>query len=357
MLYEPQIVDEFSNVILLNSPFYINCTSSNIFTHIRVKLWVWEGDLTQPYDDEVEPNVLLFKEKVNLSDTFIQFELSDYVKDLFEPKFQYSNTGLPTITQSQVFFKAEYDICTTSTHLVDGVLTTTIVVSEVISTPTYMGTEGWLWDYESVNNSLNSGNGSFGFFNAINPIRYYDPRIRYTNYNYDLTQSISTYLSIRTPYPPPTNLQVCPKEPWLIVYINKEGQFDYFTPTGKSIINEEIKREKYTKTINNPLTFVNSRDHRIKQYNSEVKTEITLNTGILPEGSGQIIEEIIYSPVVYLIEFKKTLNKFGYYNNWITHPVIVTQSDFTKKTRLNDKGKISYNIKFETTTNKISNIR
>lgn len=351
MIYEPQIVEESTNVIMLNSPFYVNLTSVSIFTHIRLKLWVWSGALDTPYTNSDEPNVILYKQKVNPTDTFIQFEIADFVKDLFTPTFVYSNTGLPTTSNSVVFFKYEYDIINNPNNL------DIITVSTTEASSTYFGTQGWLWDYESGFNEYRDRLGSFGFYQTTLPLNYKNPKIRYSIFEYNLSAENTSDAFINNPVTILPQEEVCPKEPWLIVYINKEGRWDYFTPTGKSVISNSLSKEKYTKTVNNPLTFVNSRDHRIKQYNTEVKTEITLNTGILPEGSGQIIEEIIYSPVVYLLEFKKTLNLAGYYSNWITRPVIVTQSDFTKKTRLNDKGKISYNIKFETTTNKISNIR
>ena len=38
-------------------------------------------------------------------------------------------------------------------------------------------------------------------------------------------------------------------------------------------------------------------------------------------------------------------------------PVIVTDSDFTRKTRINDKVEIDYNIKLDETNNKLLDIR
>ena len=61
MQYEPQTVEESSNVIMLNSPFYTNLTSGLSFTHIRLKLWVWSGALNTPYTNSDEPNIILYK--------------------------------------------------------------------------------------------------------------------------------------------------------------------------------------------------------------------------------------------------------------------------------------------------------
>lgn len=351
MVYSPTTVEESTNVIMLNSPFYQNLTSVSPFTHIRLKLWVWTGDLYSPFDNEDEPNVILYEEKVSASDTHILFEISNYVKDLFNPVFQYSNTGLPIVDNTVVFFKYEYDIINNPTN------SNTITISSVVSSPTYLGTQGWLWDYESSVNSWNENNGAFGFYQANLPVKNFNPRIKYTTFEYNLWSDNTADCFDVSIYNPSLEQQVCPKEGWLLVYINKEGRWDYFTPTGKSSVSQKIEREQYTKTYRNPQNFVNSRDHQVKQYNTGSETTIILNTGLVTEAQGQYVEEILYSPVVYLLEFKPTLNLSGFYNNWITRPVIVTDSDFARKTRLNDKGKISYNVKFETTTNKIKNIR
>ena len=101
-----------------------------------------------------------------------------------------------------------------------------------------------------------------------------------------------------------------------------------------------------------------------------------------------IIEELIYSPKVYLIRFKgdfELVTTVGitidstlvtidstlitidsqtitaeYLGSFKTHQqisVVITNEDYTRKTRLNDKIAIDYNLKFEETNNKISNVR
>jgi hypothetical protein len=101
-----------------------------------------------------------------------------------------------------------------------------------------------------------------------------------------------------------------------------------------------------------------------------------------------IIEELIYSPIVYLINFKGdfelvttvgitidnaivsidntnisidsqsiTAEAIGFFKTHQQIPVIITDEDFTRKTRLNDRIAIDYNIKLDETNNKINNIR
>jgi len=100
------------------------------------------------------------------------------------------------------------------------------------------------------------------------------------------------------------------------------------------------------------------------------------------------VEQIVYSPKVYLIRFVGDVNLITTVgitidNTFITiddlnttidglsvtsellakyktHeqiPVILTDTDFTIKNRVNDKNEINYNLKFEVTTNKINDIR
>jgi hypothetical protein len=100
------------------------------------------------------------------------------------------------------------------------------------------------------------------------------------------------------------------------------------------------------------------------------------------------IEELIYSPKVYLIKFNGRVNETftlgitidstfvtiddtnitidsetaptelnGFFNEFIQVPVIITNSNFDRKTRINDKNKIDYNIELEETNNKILDIR
>ncbi len=114
----------------------------------------------------------------------------------------------------------------------------------------------------------------------------------------------------------------------------------------------------------------------------------SINTGALSEDMNSTIEQIIYSPKIYLIKFKgdrQTTNTIGITidNTYITvddttitidsatvtqngngffktHqqiPVTVTDTDFGRKTRMNDKNAIDYTINFEETTSKILNVR
>jgi hypothetical protein len=352
MQHIPTVVNTTARFIGVNSPFFVNVTSAQTFTAVRLRLWVWSGALTAPYTNGDDPNVVIVNEKVSASDTYVQFELADYIKDVFNPTFQYQDSTVPIINNECVFFKWEYDIINNP----DGTSATIYLVDENISSQTYVGTQGYYWNYETQPFGLNENTMSFGFEEMTQPYKVYNPGIKYDVISgVSLSATNTANVFSRSKYEPTLNETVCPKENWLIIYLDKRGLFQYFTPTGKVVISEKIDREQYTKTFRRPDLYNNSLTHQIRQLNRDVTSSFIVNTGPLKEKAGQYVEEILYSKSVYLMEFKAGAE--GYFDVYRTIPVIVTDTDFGRKTRLNDKSKISYNIKFEATTNKIKDIR
>ncbi len=51
-----------------------------------------------------------------------------------------------------------------------------------------------------------------------------------------------------------------------------------------------------------------------------------------------------------------TISDIGYYSTFVQIPVINTNNNFIRKTRINDKSSISYNLEFEQTNNYINDI-
>lgn len=352
MQIAPTPITSSGNLIPLGSPVYVNIESTSSYTHARIKLWAWDGNVTEPFVNSELPNTILYKEKVSPVDTNVLFEIGEYLKDLFEPSFVYNTGSLPVVSNEGIYFKYEYEI-------IDNPLnsSTEFTLIESGSSFTYFGTQGYNWNYEGAVN-LNNINLSFGLSGSY-PTQFYDDSIIYTTASFNTTGVTSSAAMInRVGITPPTNLLKCNKEPFVIVYLDKRGLYNYFTPFGKVSYTNKIEREDYTKTYRNPHIFNNSVQHAMKQYNTRVESEYLINTGFISEDQGQLIEEILYSPSVYLIQFKKTsLSDLDYYNIYKQIPVIVTDTDFGRKTRLNDKNKISYNIKFKETTDKIRNIR
>lgn len=180
----------------------------------------------------------------------------------------------------------------------------------------------------------------------------------------------------------------CAKDNALIVFLNKLGLWEMFTPNGKIVVTSKIKDDTSNRVFRDPSKIDNSFTHSKMRENLEVTQSHLVNTGLLQDDMPQIVEEIIYSPKVYLIKFKgdrqlvttlgitidstyttidsltitidsdvSAVENLGYFKTHQQIPVTVTDNDYMRKTRVNDKSKIDYNIKFEETNNKINQIR
>ena len=171
------------------------------------------------------------------------------------------------------------------------------------------------------------------------------------------------------------------KDSCLIVYLDKRGLFEMFTPIGKITVNDKIDSQTNNRTFRDPSTVDNSFQHSKLKDNLDVTQSYTINTGMLQEQMVDLVEEIIYSPKVYLIRFKGDIQEATTIGLTIDNTYVtiddttitidsltvteeaigkfktVTDSDFQRKTRINDKIMIDYNIKFDETNNKILDIR
>jgi len=359
MTTTPGLISGLNQIQPMNSPMFVTLSSPNPFTHMVLYLWIWKGNLNAPFVSGVDPNVILYKEKVSTSDTSVRFEISNYVRDLITPDFSYTSGVGVHGSGEGVYFKYEW----TPIYNPNNINNPT--VPPVTSSPTYFGTLGYMWNYENNQalypfpiNSVNPNNMSFGFNEQPQPTKGYDPSIKYYDYTFNFVNgTTSSTMVIPTTFTPPLDNYVCGKEPFLIAYLDKRGLWNTFTPTGKVMVDVKSDKEAFTRTYRNPQLFNNGRMHEKKELNRTAMQTYTINTGIIREDQGQYIEEIINSPLVYLIEFKKTVGQSGLYNSWRSIPVTCATKDFNKKTRLNDKNKVSYTLKFEEASQKIRNIR
>jgi hypothetical protein len=252
---------------------------------------------------------------------------------------------------------------------------------------------GYKWNYEqNLFNPINiSTGGSLGFAGSYN--KYYNPRIHnYIAQNFDLTKSLETATSANvisvTDVTPPAGYLRCSQENYLIVYLNKVGLFEMFTPHGKVSVTSKIESETSNRSFRNPTYVDNNFMHsEIRNVNSVIQS-YAINTGLLRPDMVAQVEELIYSPKVYLIEFKGDLNitttegvtidntyitiddlntsidglsvtdeYLAYFKTHRQIPVTVTNSDFERKVRLNNRNAIDFTINFKETNSKINNIR
>jgi len=251
---------------------------------------------------------------------------------------------------------------------------------------TAFATLGYNWNYEQ--------NAVYSYGIAPNPAnRWYNPLIHnYISQSFNLTRTVSEATTANMinvqQITPPNNWKRCSRDPYLVVFLNKLGLWEMFTPNGKATISTKLDSDTSNRVFRDPLMVDNSFTHSKLRDNLLVTQQYTINTGSLTEEMVSIVEQLIYSPKVYLIKFAGDIENnpttgitvdstyvtaddtnitvdnqgianelLGFYKTHYQIPVVVTDSDFTKKTRVNDRNAIDYNIKFEETNNKINNIR
>jgi hypothetical protein len=368
-------INNASKIKFCNSPIFIRETNCE---KIIVNLYVWTGALQAVV---AVPNVTLEKEKVSANDNYISIEISDLIKPYIDPKFAYNRASLPAITTQGVFVQAQilkFDS--------DGDFTTKY-------TPSFFVTLGYLWNYEQ--NLLGSNGvqnyGSDGFLRIVN--KFYNPQIaNYFEQTFNFTLNVAVANSENiinyNPITPPVGFTRCSLDPCLIVFLNKLGLWESFTPFGKFTASTKIDRTDSNISHRDPSQVDNTFIHSKLNNNLEVLQSYIINTGSLTEEMNSIIEELIYSPKVYLVKFKGdtettttvgitidstlvtidsteitidsqtvTSEYLGMLKSFQQIPVIVADNDFQRKTRVNDKINIDYNIKLDETNNKINQIR
>ena len=372
------------------SPIHLrlqNALEDSTIQSATVYFWVWNGDQNKTLN---QPNRTLYKKKISASDTYINFEVASYIEAFLKTPDNARNTDQPNfgfnvfseaaITGQGVFWQVVADI-------------TSDAGTVRYNFPTNFSTLGYRWNYEqnALGNNGLSPNGSTGFLTPVD--KWYSPKIsQYFNQTFNLTNTVAAATSAnmitRTPITPPEEWERCALDACLIVYINKLGLWDIFTPHGKIMASSSIDSKEQSRAYRDPSQGDNTYQHSKIRASLNVSQMWTINTGSLTEDMINDVEQIIYSPKVYLIKFNGAIQTtttvgitidstlvsidntnitidsdtissefLGSYKDFEQIPVIVKDSDFTRKNRVNDKNDINYNIKFEETNNKILNIR
>jgi len=369
-------IDGESKIKLINSPLFIRETATVDTRAVTVNLYVWDGQQDRIIN---QPTIVLKKEKVSQSDNYISIEISDLIKPFIKPYFAYNRAASPAITNQAVFIQAQvikinFDGSQTSRY-----------------TSTFLCTLGYRWNYEQ-NLTEDNGVQNYGASGFVVPVdKWFNPKIHnYFNQTFNFTRTVEqattknliNYIALT-----PTKLR-CTQDPCLIVFINKLGLWESFTPHGKKTASVKTDRTISSISHRDPSQVDNRFKHSKQITAIEAAQSYVINTGALDENMTSIIEELIYSPIVYLINFKGDLETvttvgitidnavlsidnnditidsqtiteeaLGFFKTHQQIPVVITDEDFTRKTRLNDKIAIDYNIRLDETNNKINNIR
>jgi hypothetical protein len=128
-----------------------------------------------------------------------------------------------------------------------------------------------------------------------------------------------------------------------LAWRNRLGSWDYFNFRGKSIESLDIKKESMSSVAGtwDSTTFdYNNWDRGAGTLYTEAKRKLTINSDWLNEDEAVWLEELFTSINVQIID-----------DNDIIYPVVLTDKAYTKKTSVNNKIKIQYNIKLEYANN------
>ena len=139
-----------------------------------------------------------------------------------------------------------------------------------------------------------------------------------------------------------------------LTWLNRWGAWDYYTFNKKSIRSITTNKTQYTQlkgTWNNAKYLPMGYQGGKKNFRVNATERITLNTDFLNDSQSEWMEELMNSPCVYILN-KYSIDAYytsatvsGIVNKYV-EPVTLTTSNFTRKTRANDK-LIQYTIEVE----------
>ena len=131
-------------------------------------------------------------------------------------------------------------------------------------------------------------------------------------------------------------------------WLNKFGTWDYYTFNKKSVRGINTRKTNYTKldgtwneTTYKPFSYKGGK----KNFRVNSKERIKINTDYLTDAESIWIEGLINSPEVYIINEFTESDLYSHLRRYI-EPVMVTTSDFVRKTQANDN-LIQYTIEIE----------
>jgi hypothetical protein len=370
-----------AQIYLAESPIHFNFQNELAdarIASVTIEVYIWRG--FQTTDLPVTPRLVFNNvKKVSPADKYIAIELHNEIKAFItssnlnknNPQYAYNTTSGATTAGEGVYFHIVYKVDTESVKQLGS----------------FFATSGYRYSFEQLG-------GPYTSYNDVETARKFAKSINYDKFTINLTTVASTSQSgsgangliLQQTVAPATRLQqtgvTCK-----LAYLNRLGLWDTFTPFGKFVTQEPIKRDEFASTYRNPLQ-INSQIQHLKQNGSPTGfRKFAINTGLIDESNNYQIRELKSSSKIYLIIFGNdvftdvqagitvdstsvtvdntaitvdsdvvTLADIGFYSKFTQIPVRVVGNDFTIKTRLNEKSSISYALEFEETNNFINNI-
>ena len=378
MAVTPTTITTEEQIFLVSSPVNLrirNLSGNSQISSVVIELYVWNGSLNAP---PTLPSFTLNGDKISKDDTYINFQISELIASYITgTKFAWSTgIGVPSISGEGVFFQYKYEV-TNSTG-----------VEAVIESSTNFATMGYRFDYEQI------GRRDTQPYDGLIPISYnrkYTDKLIYYKRDFDFTKTLGACTSeniIASSINTPTNCYEQLGDKFLVAYINRLGLWDYFTTFGKAIKSTEISADTNARLYRDPNQINNNINHSKQRQTNDTPQSYVINTGELSELMIYQVEDVLFSPLIYLIEFTGaewgavdvaltvdstivtvdstiitvdaitiTIDDVGLYSAFKQIPVTCKNTNFVNKSRLNDKGKINYNLEFEATVGRINNLR
>jgi hypothetical protein len=375
----PTTITTENQIYLTGSPINLKIQNANQDTTIKsvvCEVYIWNGNLNTP---PTLPNYTLVSDKISAADNYINFQIAEILAShITGTKFAWqSGDGQPSISGEGTFFHYKYQVTNENA-----------IIETAVESYTNFATLGWRYDFEQV------GDVGLQPYLGLIPQNYnrnYAPQIKYYARDFDYTKTLETCTSeniIVSAVNTPTKTKCQLGEKFLVVYINRLGLWDYFTPYGKVIKSTKVEADTNPRLYRNPITINNNVNHSKQRNIEDTSQSYTINSGDLHETMVNQIEEVIYSPLVYLLEFTGevftqtqvgltvdsttvtvddttytvdndtvTSADLNYYSTFKQIPVTCETNQFVKKSRLNDKGKINYDLQFDVTVGRINNLR
>jgi hypothetical protein len=382
MAVTPTTITTEDQIYLTGSPInlrFTNLANGTTIKSVVCELYIWTGNLNAP------PSLASYTfpvDKVSSTDKYINIQISEVVASYINgTKFAWTaGDEAPSIAGEGVFFQYKYQITNTSN------------TETAIESVTNFATRGWRLDYEQVGNV--SGASVKQPYLGLVPINYnrnYTEEIKYFRRSFDFAKTLGTCTSeniISSIAYNPTITKCQLGDKYLVVYLNRLGLWDYFTPYGKAVKSIKIDSETTPRLYRDPNGINNNVVHSKQKQIDQTEQSYTLNSGDLHESMTDQIEEVILSPLVYLLEFTGevftvvqqgltvdsttvtvdstlytvdndtiTAEDLGFYSTFRQIPVTCETKTFVKKTRRNDKAKINYDLQFDSTAGRINNLR
>lgn len=353
---ELSIVDE-SDFILSRSPYYItyNAPAAD-FDYCTLEMYLWYGENIFP----TLPNHSLTSYKVKSTDTFLWFEVSDYIKSFLDPQLDFTWYSDYALSVDTTDYSVDDDVISVDTNYLT--ITGSNSFGEVcwarFIVRSYKISLGVGLLVETVQSPIKVGTLGYGFHNEGNNPKpstttLVNPTDKYSTYhsvNYITTirsSATNTNMVIER-QAMDTDIQICNwgNKEFQVIYLNKYGVWDSMLFNRVSKRSVEVKSETSDFYQNRPDQYSIYRP-TTRVSNIDSNEEFILNTDLLNDRQNYYVEELINSDRWYL------LNHQG--DSLI--PVVLDDKKFEEKLGFYEKSKIQWTLKFKGGNSKINDIR